>query len=164
MPSQARTAKQRQAEHYNRGAVDLVSLRRGDVVRLKPFHLGKRDWEKGIVRGRLDERPYKVETPHYVVRRNLVHLRKTNEPSPPSSDQAPAEVHVPVCPQSNELPTTIPEEVNPPAPSQENAPLSSLRPEAAPAPAESPPKPVLRRSERQRLPPKRFSDFVLTKP
>ena len=93
---------------------------------------------------------------------NRVHLQKTNELSPPSSDQAPAEVSVPVCPQSNELPTTVPEEVNPPTPNHENAPLS--RPEAAPTPAESPPKPVLRRSERQRQPPKRFSDFVLTKP
>ena len=70
--------------------------------------------------------------------------------------QAPAEVSVPVCPQSNELPITVPEEVDPPAPSQETAPLS--RPEVAPTSAESPPKPVLR------LSPKRFSDFVLTKP
>ena len=57
-------------------------------------------------------------------------LRKTNEPPPPSSDQAPAEVSVPICPQSNELLTNVPEEVNPPAPSQETAPLS--RPEVAP--------------------------------
>ena len=77
---------------------------------------------------------------------NRVHLQKTNEPSPPSSDQAPAEVSVPVRPQSNELPTTVPEEVNPPAPNHENDPLS--RPEAVPTAAESPPKPVLRRSER----------------
>ena len=102
------------------------------------------------MRIRLDERSYKVETPQYVVRRNRVHLRKTNVSPPPSSDQDPAEVHVPVCPQSNELPTTVPEEVNPPAPSPENAPLS--RPEVAPTPAESPPKPVRRRSERQRFP------------
>ena len=91
-----------------------------------------------------------------------VHLRKTNELPPPSSDQAPAEVSVPVCPQSNELPTTIPEEVNPPVPSQENAPLS--RREVAPTAAESPPKLVLRRSEHQQRTPKRFSGFVLTKP
>ena len=154
--------KQQQAQYYNRGAVDLVPLRRGDVVRLKPFNLGKQEWQKGIVRSRLDERSYEVETPQYAVRRNRVYLRKTNEPSPPSSDQAHAEVSVPVCPQSNKLPTNVPEEVNPPAPGHKNAPLS--RPEAAPTPAESPPKPVLRQSERQRRPPKRFSDFVLTKP
>ena len=97
-----------------------------------------------------------------MVRRNRVHLRKTNESPAPSSDQAPAEVSVPVCPQSNELPSSVPEEVNPHAPSQETAPRR--RPEVAPTSAESPPKPVLRRSERQRWPPKRFSDFVLTKP
>ena len=67
--------KQRQAQYYNRDAVDLEPLRRGDVVRLKPFQLGKREW------------------------------------------------------QSNELPTTVPEEVNPPAP----GPLS--RPEVASTPA-----------------------------
>ena len=154
--------KQRQAQYYNRHAVDLEPLRRGDVVRLKPFRLGKREWQKGIVRSRLDERSYEVKTPQYVVRRNRVNLRKTNELSPPSLDQAPAEVYVPVCPQYNELPTNVPEEVNPPALSQENVPLS--RPEAAVAPAESPTEPVLRRSERQRRPPRRFSDFVLSKP
>ena len=62
--------------------------------------------------------------PHHVVRYPRVHLRKTNEPPPPSLAQAPAEVYVPVCPQSNELPTAVPAEVNPPTPSQENAPLS----------------------------------------
>ena len=100
--------------------------------------------------------------PHHVVRRNRVQLRKTNEPLPPSLDQTPAEVYVPIYPQSNELPTAVPEEENPPAPNQESAPLS--RPEVDPTPAESPPKPVLRRSERQRRLPKRFSDFILTKP
>ena len=153
--------KQRQAQYYNRGAVDLDPLRRGDVVRLKLFQLGKREWQKGVVRSRLVERSYEVETPHHVGRRNHVHLRKTNEPSPPSSDQAPAGVSVPFLPQSGELPTTVPGEVNLPASSQEDAPLSS--PEVVPAAAESPPKPVLRQSERQRRPPMRYSDFLLTK-
>ena len=113
--------KQRQAQYYNWGAVDLDPLRTEDVVRLKPFQLGKREWQKGILRSWLDERSYEVETPQYVVC-NRFHLQKTNEPSPPSSDQAPAEVSVPVRPQSNELPTTVPEEVNPPAPNHENDP------------------------------------------
>ena len=154
--------KQRQAQYYNRGAVDLDPLRRRDVVRLKLFQLGKREWQKGVVRSRLDARLYEVETPHHVGRRNHVHLWKTNEPSPPSSDQAPAGVSVPFLPQSSELPTTVPGEVNLPASSQEDAPLSS--PEVVPAAAESPPKPVLRRSERQRRPPIRYSYFLLTKP
>ena len=66
--------KQRQAQYYNRGAVDLDPLRREDIVRLKPFQLGKREWQKGVVRSRLDERSYEVETPHQVIHRNHVHL------------------------------------------------------------------------------------------
>ena len=42
--------KQRQAKYYKRGAIDLDPLKRGDTVRLKPFQLGKREWQKGIVR------------------------------------------------------------------------------------------------------------------
>ena len=78
--------KKRQVHYYNHGDVDQVPLRTGDVVRLKPFQLGKQEWQRGIVQSRLDERSYEVETPQYVVRRSLVHLLKTNEPSPPSSD------------------------------------------------------------------------------
>ena len=105
--------KQRQPQYYNRSDVDLDPLRKGDVV--KPFQLGRREWQKGIVRSRLDERSYEVETPPHVVRRNHVHLWKTNEPPPPSLDQTPPEEYVPTYPQSNELSTAVPEEVNPPA-------------------------------------------------
>ena len=66
--------KQRQAQYYNRSAVDVDPLRRGDVVRLEPFQLGRREWQKGIVLSQLDERSYEVETPHHVVRRNRVTL------------------------------------------------------------------------------------------
>ena len=65
-------------------------------------------------------------------------------------------------PDTTEMPTTIPGDVNPPALSHDNAPVS--RPEVAQTAAGSPPKPVLRRSERQRRPPKHLSGFVLTKP
>lgn len=110
--------KQWQAQYYNRGAVDLDPSRR-DVVRLKLFQLGQREWQKGIVQSWLDERLYEVKMPYHVVHGNRVHLQKTNEPSPPSSDQASAEVSVPLVLQSNELPTTVHREVNPPASSQE---------------------------------------------
>ena len=76
--------KQRQTKYYKRGAIDLDPLRRGDTVRLKMFQLGKRKWQKEIVRRRLDERSYEVETPHNVVR---VHIRLTNEPSLPLPDE-----------------------------------------------------------------------------
>ena len=64
-------------------------------------------------------------------------------------------------PDTTEMTTTIPEIVNPPASSQDNAPVS--RPDVVPTAAGSPLKPVLRRSERQRRPPKHLSDFALTK-
>ncbi len=64
--------KQRQARYNNRGAVDLEPLKRGETVRLTPFHLGKREWSKGVVQNRLGKRSYEVETPHSTVRRNRV--------------------------------------------------------------------------------------------
>ena len=147
--------KERQAYYNNRGASDLDPLQRGDTVRLKPFQLGRHVWQKGIMRGRLDERSYEVETPQSVVRRNRVHQRKTNEPPPPSPD---AEVPDEVLP-------AVPAEVDVPTPSGESAEsASSSGPEFFPTSAGSPPKSVLRRSEQQRRVPKHLSDFFLPKP
>ena len=107
------------------------------------------------MRGRLDERSYEVETPQSNVRRNRVLLRKTNEPPPPSPD-----VEVP-----DEVLPAVPAEVDVPTPNGESAKsASSSSPEFFPTSAGSPPKPVLRRSERQRRVPKHLSDFVLSKP
>ena len=150
--------KQRQAQYYNRSAIDLDPLRRGDVVRLKPFQLSRREWQKGIVRSRLDERLYEVETPSPC---------GSSQPCSPTKDKWAATTIIRpdpcwgVCPHLSTV-QWVPEEVDPPAPIQESAPLS--RPDLDPTPAESPPKPVLRRSECQRRLPKRFSDFILTKP
>ena len=84
--------KQQQAQYYNRGTSDLDPLKRGVTVRLKPFQLGKHEWQKGIVRKRLEERSYEVEMPYNVVRRNRVHLCLTNEPSPPLTDEIPNKI------------------------------------------------------------------------
>ena len=100
-----------------------IPLKRGVTVRIKPFQLDKGERQKGIVRSRLDERPYEVETPHDVVLRNRVHARKTNEPSPRSSDEGLAEVSLNSSLLFNEVQTTVPEEVNPPSSSQGNASL-----------------------------------------
>jgi len=159
--------KQRQAQYYNRGAIDLDPLKRGDTARLKPFQLGKREWQKGIVQKRLDERSYEVETPYNVVRRNRVHLRLTNKPSPPLTDEMPneisaevSEVPAPSFAQSYESQTSSSGEVSLPTSSQgSSSPSGSEVPSAA---VTSPPKLVLRRSARQRRPPKHLNDFVLT--
>ena len=45
-----------QAVYYDRNLDDLPVLEEGDVVRMKPFILGKKKWPKAIVTQRLDER------------------------------------------------------------------------------------------------------------
>ena len=75
--------KKTQARYYNAHAKDLPPLREGDTVRLKPFQLGQKEWKKGAVVERLDERSYEIETADgSTYRRNRIHLRKTNEPPP----------------------------------------------------------------------------------
>ena len=74
-----------QQKYFNKGAKVLPTLDEGDVVRVKPFVLGQKEWSKGIVQQRLDERSYIVETPERTYRRNRVHLKSSREsPDTPS--------------------------------------------------------------------------------
>ena len=98
--------------------------------------------------------------PH-VFRHNCVHLRLRSEPSPPLSDKMPAETPDPSFAQSHESQTNTAKEVNLPTLSWECLSLSSL--EVPSTASESPPRSVLRQSERQRWPPEHLSDFVLSK-
>ena len=59
------------------GARDLDPLAKGDPVRVKPWQVGKKEWQKGVVKKRLDERSYEVELPQGVLRRNRVHLNES---------------------------------------------------------------------------------------
>jgi len=125
--------KQRQAQYYNRGAIDLDPLKSEDTARLKPFQLGKREWQKGIVRKQLDERSYEVKMPYNVVRRNRVHLRLTNEPSLPLTDEMANEISAevpevlaPSFTQSYESQTSSSGEVSLPTSSQGSSSLSGL--------------------------------------
>ena len=47
---------------------------------MKPFKLGVKSWKKGVISKILDERSCEVMHNGHVVRRNRVHLKKTNEP------------------------------------------------------------------------------------
>ena len=60
----------------------------GDVIHMKPFRLGDKEWRKATVTSRLDERSYTVETPEGdTYRHNRVHLKKTQEtPSEPTDN------------------------------------------------------------------------------
>ena len=81
--SEPRQNPPQQAKHYNKTAKDLAVLEEGDVVRMKPFRHGQKEWEKAVVQRRLDERSYEVDTPEGTYRRNRVHLRRTRETVPP---------------------------------------------------------------------------------
>ena len=71
--------QKRQARYYNSDAHDLPELNEGDNLRLKPFVLGQKEWKKGVVVERLDERSYEIETADgSSYRRNRAHLKKTN--------------------------------------------------------------------------------------
>ena len=52
-------------------------------MRISSSIQGQKEWKKGVVVERLDERSYEVETtegPSY--RRNTVHFKRANEPPP----------------------------------------------------------------------------------
>lgn len=62
-------------------------------MRMKPFVLGKKEWKKGVVVERLDERSYEVETGDGTsYRRNRVHLKRTNELPPEVTTNLPPQV------------------------------------------------------------------------
>jgi hypothetical protein len=77
-----KNSQSKQKYYYDRNAHDLPILEEGDTVRMKPFMLSQKEWQKGQVTKRLDERSYEVTTPSGIYRRNRVHLKKTSEPSP----------------------------------------------------------------------------------
>ena len=87
-----RKHQEKQAQHYNKSAKELEPLATGDIVRMKPFVAGKKTWEKAMVKERLDERSYTVETANGdTYRRNRFHVRKTKE----SMDNTSAPVEQP---------------------------------------------------------------------
>ena len=71
--------QQQQAKYYNRGARDLQPLEPGDTVRVEPWRAGRKEWQKGVVKSRIDKRSYEVELPQGLLRRNRVELHKSNE-------------------------------------------------------------------------------------
>ena len=151
--------QQQQAKYYNRGARDPPLLEPGDTVRVEPWHAGRKEWQKGVVKSRIDKRSYEVELPQGLLRRNRVELRKSNEApikvedddvieareqssaetSEDTREQAPPDTRVETFDQPRDPLSTVPD-----------APKS-------PNPLQAP-----RRSTRVRQPPKRLQDYVLT--
>ena len=48
-------------------------------MRVEPWRAGRKEWQKGVVKSRIDKRSYEVELPQGLLRRNRVELRKSNE-------------------------------------------------------------------------------------
>lgn len=95
------------SSQYNKTAKDLEPLEEGDVIRMKPYKMGDKEWKKAVVNKRLDERSYEIETPDGIYRRNWVYLKKTNEPPPTVTQEPKATKEQPVKPRSpkpNDLP------------------------------------------------------------
>ena len=77
-----RTRKQIQSKYYNRGTKELNTLRKDDVVRIKPGNNDRTGrWTKGCVIEQVGVRSYNVKTEDgRIFRRNRKFLRHTNEP------------------------------------------------------------------------------------
>ena len=73
---QTRNKQLRQAKYYNRGTRDLPPLEEGDIVRMRPFRLGQKAWDKATVTKRYDERSYEVETDSRSYWRNRADLKE----------------------------------------------------------------------------------------
>ena len=113
-------------------------LKEGDRVRLKPFRLGQKGWNKGTVVARLDERSYDIETPDGMYGRNRVHIRKDTVPEDAVPTAQRSAVHrqepVEMAPQ--------------PMSNSDNRPNEDV---------------VVRRSVRASNPPKYLAEYFLTK-
>ena len=77
-----RAQQERQAKYYNKRAQELSPLEEGAAVRMRPFTLGKKVWEKVMVTKCLDERSYEVETQAGTYWWNRVNLKEHSLPRP----------------------------------------------------------------------------------
>ncbi len=97
---------------FNKRTKSLPELQEDDVVRMKPFRQGEKEWYKAKVLECLDERSYKVQTEHGVFRRNRIDLKKTQE-HPNCETEEPTVQRTAAPPQPNDsiLASSAPEQV-----------------------------------------------------
>lgn len=139
--------QQNQSKYFDRSAKDLKPLEEGDTVRMKPFIKGKKEWKKGVVVERLDERSYEIQTDDGTYRRNRVHLKCTNEPFEPKVEFDTQEAEMKIVENSTSTSQNVtPVEKQPSQGTPVKVPNSS---------------PVMRtRAGRTVRPPLRLKDFV----
>ena len=150
--------KQQQAKYYNRGAVELDPLEVEAMVRKNPLRLGRKEWEKGVVPNRLDQRSYEVETSRGILRRNRVHLRRTKEVSPETRTDALESSPRPSDTGDHRDTNDLRDQR---IPTKESS-NGTTRSEVTLSPSSRENAPVVRASGRARRPPSYLKDFVLT--
>ena len=162
-------------KQYNKTAKDLKPLEEGDVVRMKPFQLGDKEWKKAIVTKRLDDRSYDIETNQGVLRRTREDLRKTKEQMDNESVNKKPMIIVShgenntaasTTTEPIKSPLTPPQTPNQPAVLHQDTPLAAQNPPSKtatkpPIPSVVPKSPVVRRSSRMTKgqAPSRYKDF-----
>ena len=129
-------------------------------MRVEPWCTGRKEWQKGVVKSRIYKRPSEVELPQGVLRRNCVHLPKSNEEPikvvddhevtealeqsstetrEDTREQTPSDTRVETFDQPRDPPPLVPDTAK------------------SPSPVQAP-----RRSTRIRQLPKSLQDYVLT--
>ena len=165
-----RSNQERQAKYYNRTARDLPILKPGDTVRMKPFALGQKSWDKAHVTKRLDERSYEVQSAGTTFRRNRQHLVKTRQPTQFEQsvrDQAtPNEIHDQQTSSNTRTSQTRPERTRlRPSPHRSLAGQKNVIPPLASHPhrEKSPPHSLMQtRSGRIIKAPAKFKDYIMS--
>ena len=154
---QLRLNQMRQAKYYNRSAHDLPVLKAGDTVRMKPFVLGQKSWDKAEVTRRLDERSYEIQSSGTTYRRNRQHLVKTAEPSVQhdTTERAKADAEVGHDHSTHQQPQTPAVQTTP----EKDHVQSSPRKHHAGEKSATPP-PTRTRSGRITREPAKLSDYV----
>ena len=85
---QMRECQKQQADCYDKHAMELPYLNKGDIVRIKPQKLGEKKWKEGVVEEMVDgnTRSYHVISDGVTYRRNRQDLNKS---CPTSTNQDP---------------------------------------------------------------------------
>lgn len=145
----------KQAEYFNKHAHDLPPLQEGDIVRISPYKGCNREWEKGTVHRRVDNRSYEVNTPSGTLRRNRRHLRHVRDPQKSTAPTHTRAANTPPARQTEPI-ISVPElslpepEVN----RDQNTASETVSTETVDK------LPVKTRSGREVKKPARFEDFV----
>ena len=79
---QVKSQKRKQVRSYNRYKARARPFDTGPSVTMKPFNTGGKQWRRGRILQRLDERSYLVQASSGPVRRTREHLRQVPDKTP----------------------------------------------------------------------------------